>query len=32
LYPQLHGNSVAGLSILDYAMNCGPGSLAKEAT
>jgi len=23
-YPQLHGSFIPGLSILDYAMNCGP--------
>lgn len=26
-YPQLYGDFVPGLSILDYAMNCGPASL-----
>jgi hypothetical protein len=26
-YPQLHDGFLPGLSILDYAMNCGPGSL-----
>lgn len=26
IYPQLHGEFLKGLSILDYAMNCGPNS------
>lgn len=30
-YPQQHGGFVPDLSVLDFAMNCGPGSLAKEA-
>ena len=31
VYPQLHGEFVRGLSILDYAMNCGPGSFRTDA-
>jgi hypothetical protein len=28
-YPQLYGDFISNLSMLDYAMNCGPGSFTK---
>lgn len=30
IYQQLYGDFIGGLSILDYAMNCGPNSFKKD--